>query len=74
MERIKLSAKNLLRYGTIVMSKEWTTVTGSFVTQRYIIWETDKMNGVEEENCNTNKNKMLVLTMVNGEEITMKQV
>ena len=71
---IKLTAQNLLRYGEIVLTREWTTQLSTIVTERYIVWDTDKMNGVPEDQCKSNKKKMYVLTMSNGEVITMKQV
>lgn len=72
--KINLTPQNLQRYGDIVLSREWTSPTGAFITERYIVWNTDKMNGVPEDQCRENKKKMYLLTMANGETITMKIV
>lgn len=71
-DKIRLTHQNLLRYGNIVLTREWTSQQGSVITERYVIWETSKMNG--DEIINPNKDKMFLSTMVNGEYITMKQV
>lgn len=74
LDKIKLTEKNLLRYGEIVLEKTRKTPEGSTVTEQYIIWDTDKMNGVEDDQYNPNKRKMYWLVMSNGESIIMKQV
>lgn len=73
-EKIKLTEKNLLRYGEVVLAKSRKTLEGSAITERYIIWDTDRMNGIDDERYNPNKRKMYWLVMVNGESIIMKQV
>ena len=74
LDKIKLTEKNLLRYGETVLEKTRKTPGGSIVTERYIIWDTDKMNGIEDDRYNPNKRKMYWLVMSNGESIIMKQV
>lgn len=59
----KLTEKNLERYGDTVLVREWKTLTGAYVTEKYIIWR--KPN---------KRDQMYLLTMCNGEAITMKRV
>lgn len=59
----KLTEKNLQRYGDIVLVREWKTPTGANIAEKYIIWR--KSN---------NRDQMYLLTMYNGEVITMKRV
>ena len=59
----KLTEKNLERYGDTVLVREWKTLTGAYVTEKYIIWK--KPN---------KRDQMYLLTMCNGEAITMKRV
>lgn len=74
-QKIRLTEKNLLTYGEIVLVRSWKNKEGSEITERYVIWDTDKMNGVlKEEFCNPNRRRMYLLTMVNGQYVTMKQV
>ena len=75
--RIKLTAKNLLRYGEIVLAKQWTSPAGLAVTQRYIIWDTCKMNGDTDPEVlkrSENKKKIYKLIMANDDVISMAQV
>ena len=76
-KKIKLTEKNLLRYGEIVLTREWTTPSKSLVTERYIIWDTCKMNVEVDPKVLANaenKKRMYLLTMVDGNPITMKQI
>ena len=59
----KLTEKNLQKYGDTVLVREWKTMTGAYVTEKYIIWR--KPN---------KRDQMYLLTMCNGEAITMKRV
>jgi len=59
----KLTEKNLERYGDIVLVRSWQSQSGYMITEKYIIWRKD--NG---------KDQMYLLTMCNGEYITMKRV
>lgn len=71
--KIKLTAKNLIRYGDIVFIREWMSPQG-VVAEKYIVWFTDKMLGKEGIEINPNRNKMYRLTMLNGDVITMREV
>lgn len=71
---IKLTSKNLVKYGDTVLKKSWISEQGSHVNQSYIIWRTAKMKGLPEDRCNTNKDKMFVLTEIEGEAVLMKEV
>lgn len=73
-KRINLTGKHLLQYGEIVLTREWKNPSGAIVTERYIIWDTCKMNGDTEAKNPENKKKMFVLTQMYGEIVTMKQV
>ena len=61
-EQIKLTEKNLLRYGDIVLSREWQTTNGTNIAEKYIVWNYGRTP------------QMYLLTMANGEFITMKRV
>lgn len=76
-KKINLTAKNLLRYGEIVLTKEWKSPAGLVITERYIIWDTVRMNGETDPDAlkkANNRKKMYTLTMTDGQVITMKQV
>lgn len=59
----KLTEKNLQRYGEIVLTRDWRTTTGAYITEKYIIWR--KPN---------KRDQMYLLTMCNGEAITMRRI
>lgn len=62
MSDIKLTEKNLLRYGETVLTREWKTQGGTNITEKYIVWN------------HSRSPQMYLLTTVNGECITMKRV
>lgn len=76
-KRIQLTTRNLIRYGQVVLTKEYKNPEGMNVTERYIIWDTCRMNGDTDPEVlkrSENKKKMFLLTQVNGSTVTMKQI
>ena len=76
-KKIQLTAANLLKHGENVLTREWKSPAGLTISEKYIIWDTCKMNRETDPEVlkrAQNKKRMFLLTCADGEVVSMKQL